>query len=337
MELRVLQRASPVLLSLELVQAGLALGIVWIILSGAATVTAVPFLADSVGYVLVLTALIVADWPMKRPDAVTRRRSGSKCGRWEPSIAALIAIILVAVGSQQIGAEFFPGFMQWNSTEQFSPPFGSETVVELVASHRILGSLVIGALIGLLCDLASREDTRAGGLFFVVGTLALIAGGVAAALALEPLVIGLSAGIWFVNATLRRLDVVHIVDRGRYVLRYVLPLLVGLVIGIGIDSGFDPALLVTTFVIVPLVRCTVKLAGLQVGIRLRAQSIHQVSFRQLAEASELDEIGLAIALSLAALLPLKGAVAVLAGVVLGDLLLRLFSGWAASRSQGGKL
>ena len=124
---------------------------------------------------------------------------------WRPSLAAGIGVVLAGLGSMQLRQIPFV----------IRQPFASMTkiiVVEELASEVIWG-LVLGAVIGFSVDLITRGAER-GELFFLIGSGLALGCGIAAGLGLEPLWIGLVAGTWLINCTLRRLDILQVVEGG---------------------------------------------------------------------------------------------------------------------------
>ena len=326
LDLRVLQKSPPLVFLVDLGQAGVAVCLVALAFFGASRLPGIPApLLLPAGYLL-LAAICVVDLPPRRTAAPPRSRVGSRHGFLEPSAAAFAAILLVALGSSLAATG---GELSWRPQwASLVPP----SLSDIVQGSRILCGLLVGAFVGFLSDLASREETLSEGLFFVVTALALLGGGVATTLHLDPLWMGLAAGVWFVNATLRRLDVVHVVERGRNVLKYTLPLLAGWVVGWGSFTGFETKAFAAVILVVLVIRPAVKIAGLRVALQLRLRHGKHLSLVGAAEACELDEIGVAIALSLAALLPVDIGAAVVAAVMAAQLLLRLVSAWGEGAS-----
>ncbi|MCK5328202.1 MAG: cation:proton antiporter [Candidatus Latescibacteria bacterium] len=83
------------------------------------------------------------------------------------------------------------------------------------AAGRLLVALICGGLVGCLADFAnSKERFLHERIYLVVGVL-LIGAGAAAALGFPPVFVGMIAGMWLINGTTRRIDVLEVVDRIR--------------------------------------------------------------------------------------------------------------------------
>ena len=325
LDLRALQRSSPLIFLIEAGQVCAAICLAGLVLLSASSLpdVHVPALLP-VGYFM-LAAICVADLPARRPLSTPRGRVGSRHGFWEPSVVGLAAVLLVAIGSSLSYPDAAVSQLLWNpQLDVVIPP----ALADSIRANRILCGLAVGAIIGFLCDLASREETLPEGLFFIISALALLGGGIASTLQLTPLWIGLMAGAWLINSTLRRLDVVHVIERGRSFLRYGLPVLAGWVVGWGSFSGFAYKTFATVFIVIILIRPAVKMAGLQVNLRLRERHGKSLSLMEVLEACEVDETGVAIALSFAFLLPADVGAAAVAAVMAAQLLLRLANTWA---------
>ena len=154
----------------------------------------------------------------------------------------------------------------------------------------------------------------------------------AGALGLAPLWVGAVAGIWLVNATMRRLDILRALEQGQDMARAVLLGVAGWMLGAALgESGFELAfgawVLLALVAIVPGVRF-----GAWQGLgKLLDRAVPQrtgVAPRQLLE---LDDLGLVIALSLAAVLPAERGAALLAAALLGQRLMHAAAVWTAGR------
>ena len=82
-----------------------------------------------------------------------------------------------------------------------------------IVAEGILGelfwSLVLGGIIGLVGDLLTR-DVEGDALFYLMIGVVLLGSGVAASVGLDPVWGGLISGLWLINATLQRLDIIGI-------------------------------------------------------------------------------------------------------------------------------
>ena len=253
------------------------------------------------------------------------RRGGRKkknSAGWLPSASALIGLLLAGVGLMQLRPGGF----------EVRLPLGFPSVVVVEGTWAEYGAcLVLGALVGLIVDLATRGVSK-GYLYYIIAVGLLLGSGMAGALGLEPLWVGAVAGIWLVNATMRRLDILCALEQGQDMVRTVLPGVAGWVLGAAlVKGGFDLAF--GTWVLLALVAVV---PGVRLGAwhgmgQLLDRSVHQrtgVGPRQLLE---LDDLGLVIALSLAAVLPAGQSAALLAAALLGQRLMHVVAVWAGAR------
>ena len=253
------------------------------------------------------------------------RRGGSKkkqSAGWLPSASALVGLLLAGVGLMQLRPGGF----------EVRLPLGFPPIVVVEGTWAECGScLVLGALVGLIVDLATRGVSR-GYLYYMIAAGLLLGSGMAGALGLEPLWVGAVAGIWLVNATMRRLDILRSLEQGQDMVRTVLPGVAGWMLGAAlVEGGFELAFgtwgLLALVVVVPGVRL-----GIWHGMgQLLDRSVHQrtgVGPRQLLE---LDDLGLVIALSLATVLPAGQGAALLAATLLGQRLMHVVAVWAVGR------
>ena len=253
------------------------------------------------------------------------RRGGSKKKKsagWLPSASALAGLLLAGVGLMQLRPGGF----------EVRLPLGFPSVVVVEGTWAECGScLVLGALVGLIVDLATRGVSR-GHLYYVIAAGLLLGSGMAGALGLEPLWVGAVAGIWLVNATMRRLDILRTLEQGQDMVRTVLPGVAGWVLGATlVEGGFELA-----FGVWVLLALVAVVPGMRLGVwhgmgKLLDRSVHQhtgVGPRQLLE---LDDLGLVIALSLATVLPAGQGAALLAAALLGQQLMQVVAVWAVGR------
>ncbi len=253
------------------------------------------------------------------------RRGGSKKKKsagWLPSASALAGLLLAGVGLMQLRPGGF----------EVRLPLGFPSVVVVEGTWAECGScLVLGALVGLIVDLATRGVSR-GHLYYMIAAGLLLGSGMAGALGLEPLWVGAVAGIWLVNATMRRLDILRTLEQGQDMVRTVLPGVAGWVLGATlVEGGFELA-----FGVWVLLALVAVVPGMRLGVwhgmgKLLDRSVHQhtgVGPRQLLE---LDDLGLVIALSLATVLPAGQGAALLAAALLGQQLMQVVAVWAVGR------
>ena len=265
-----------------------------------------------------LCGLALGSWMRRRVEDAGKGKGAG----WMPSLGAISGIFLAGLGLMQIRAGSFA------VRQPFA--FPQVIVVEGVVGA-VLWCVVLGALVGLVVDLATRE-VRRGHLYFLVAAGLLLGCGMALALGLEPLWVGLVAGGWLINATVRRLDILRTLERGQGLVRTVLPGAVGwsmgaLVVVGGLDWAFAGLILAILLLGVPVVRFGVWHGAGRVFDRAAVRRTG-IEPRHLLE---LDDLALVIALGLAAVLPADQGAALLAAVLVGQRLMHLAALWAASR------
>ncbi len=245
------------------------------------------------------------------------RQSRRESTGWVPSASALAGSFLAGAGLMQLR----PGGFEVRLPLAFPPIVVEGTWAKYGAC------LVLGALVGLIVDLATRGLSR-GHLYYMIAAGLLLGSGMAGALGLAPLWVGAVAGIWLVNATMRRLDILRALEQGQDMARAVLLGVVGWMLGAALgESGFELAfgawVLLALVSIVPGARL-----GAWQGLGSAVPQRTGVAPRQLLE---LDDLGLVIALSLAAVLPPERGAALVAAALLGQRLLHAVAVWTAGR------
>ena len=124
---------------------------------------------------------------------IRQSRSGNKIKKksagWLPSASALAGVLLAGVGLMQLRSEGF----------EVRLPLGFPSIVVEGTWAECGSCLVLGALIGLIVDLATRGVSR-GYLYYIIAVGLLLGSGMAGALGLEPLWVGAVAGVWLVHA-----------------------------------------------------------------------------------------------------------------------------------------
>ena len=240
---------------------------------------------------------------------------------WLPSASALAGVLLAGVGLMQLRAGGF----------EVRLPLGFPSVVVEGTWAECGSCLVLGALVGLIVDLATRGVSR-GYLYYTVVVGLLLGSGMAGALGLEPLWVGAVAGIWLVNATMRRLDILRALEQGQDMVRTMLPGVAGWVLGAALVKGdfefaFGAWVLLALVAVVPGARL-----GMWQGMgKMVDRSVHQRTGIGPRQLLALDDLGLVIALSLAAVLPAGQGAALLAVALLGQWLMHVVVVWAGGR------
>lgn len=327
MDLRVLRRHPPTALFVEVVQACGSLAVILLI---AYAVSQIPIGGPYLWHwatLLMACGLTVAGAP-PLIGSLVRGGKGGKRGFWTPSLAAPLAILLVSMGSGRLPAEPFalgPWLVSLLSLPQ------TFTVAGL-GDHLLL-SVGLGVLVGVLCDLVTKEDYAPTGLLYLLGGAMLVGSGLACVAGLEPLLVGAVAGIWLINATLRRLDILHVLDRGHALTQFALPFAMGWLLGIGLPAnGIDIEVLAIILVAVLVLRPLVRVGGARLSVRaLEAQRRGRRPQENAEELVVLDDIALVIAAALYGFLPRPAGLAAVAAVLVGQLALGMVSSWLTAR------
>ena len=260
---------------------------------------------------------------------VRQRRSAGNSNRravgWFPSASALTGLLLAGIGLMQMR----PGVFVIRQPLAFP-----QVIVVEGAWEQVMWCAVLGAFIGLMADLSTRE-VRRGQLYYWIGAHLLLGCGMAQVLGLEPLWVGGIAGIWLINATLRRIDMLRVLEQGQGLFRTLLPAAVGWGLGALLQQGkfdwiFGAWILLIIVVAVPTVRLGVWHG---VGRFLNRSALRRtgVGARQLLE---FDDLALVVGLGLAAALPADRGAALLAAVLLGQWILHLIAMLVAEKLAG---
>jgi len=320
LDLRVLRRHTT---ASQLYELGLALvtcaGVALVILAVARLLGSELTLLQAPA-VLLMCAMCVAGAALPL-EGGGRAKPGARRRPWRP-VAPFLGVVLAALGGGLVAAAPVTISPIW-SARALSVTIGG-------AASRLLWGLVAGAITGLVCDLATREDVARGGLYFLLAGVLLAGSGVALVLGLEPLWVGAVAGAWLMNATLRRLDVLRVLDQGEAATRLGLPLLIGWLLGRAAQSQApDPVALALTLVLVLGFGAAVKGGGTKRALRrLPRGGRRGVPLPELSQMSHLDDVAIVSAVVLCGLLPEPEGLGVLVAVVLGQAVLGMASAWA---------
>ncbi len=264
--------------------------------------------------------LCAACWKRQSRRGNTKKK---KSTGWLPSVSALAGLLLAGVGLMQLRPGGF----------DLGLPLGFPSVVVIEGTWAECGAcLVLGALVGLIVDLATRGISR-GYLYYMIAVGLLLGSGLAGALGLEPLWVGAMAGIWLVNTTVRRLDILRALEQGQDMVRMVLLGVLGWALGeVLVEGGFNLAFGAWVFLALVAV-----VPGMRFGVwygmgKLTNRSVRQSTSVGPTQLLELDDLGLVVALSLAAVLPAGQGAPLLAAALLGQRLMHRVAVWT-----GGKL
>ncbi len=253
----------------------------------------------------------------RRGSTKKKRRTG-----WLPSVSAFAGLLLAGVGLMQLR----PGGFEMRL------PLGFPSVVVIEGTWAEWGAcLVLGALVGLIMDLATRGISR-GYLYYMIAVGLLLGSGMAGVLGLEPLWVGAMAGIWLGNATIRRLDILCALEQGQNMVRTALLGVAGWALGKAlVEGGFEFVFGAWVFLALVAVVPGVRL-GVWYGMRkLIDRSVHQSTGLGPRQLLELDDLGLVVALSLAAVLPAGQGAPLLAAALLGQRLMHRVAVWTVGK------
>ena len=255
-------------------------------------------------------------------------RGAGRGSFWNPSAAASLAVLLAATGS---------ALAPWPVLETIVPGWDVRVLLETDSVFaRLLWAMGAGCLAGFVADLATKDDFAPGGVYPQLAAVVLIAAGIAGAVGLETLLVGAVAGFWLINATLRRLDILHVLKRGASLPRLLVPFLGGWLVGSSVGSaGFDIAAFGLVLLLVMFVRPAARILGrrvIQVGQHAARRRRPEPFSPALAN---LDELGILLAAVFTRLLEPAAGVGALAAVLLAQWLLGVgASAWDQHKMSG---
>ncbi len=333
-DLGMFRRLTKSLMILEIGQLVLLVAGLWVLTIGFFQPLVVGLGGEREAVLWVVCGLGAASWVRQSQSDVVK--TGAKRAGWLPSMSAVLGLFLAGMGLMELR----PGGFAIRQ-----PLAYSRIIVVEDTWEEIWWCLVLGALIGVLLDLAIREVRRSH-LYYIVCAGLLLGCGIARVLGLEPLWVGAIAGTWLINSTLRRLDLLQALERGHSTVRTILLGLAGWMLGSallegGCDILFGLWILFALVLWIPVVRFGVWQG---VGRRLDRAALVRTG-GGLRRLLELDDLGLVVALSLAALLPAEQGAGLLAAVlfaqrsmhlvaVLAAAKLAQLAGWQMGRSTG---
>ena len=308
---RLIKRLTKPLLWLEVGHLVLLIMTVWLLTYSFFSGVVDPENGGSGALMWAVCGLVSAGW--MRQDRVDSGKNQTKGGGWLPSVNAMAGLLLAGIGLIQMR----PGGFVVRQPLAFP-----QVIVVDGIWDEILWCALLGALVGLVVDMSTR-DVRREHLYYWVGSGLLMGCGIAQVLGLEPLWVGGIAGIWLINATLRRLDLLRVLGQGQGLMRTILPAVMGWVLGGALKGGFDwifAAWILSILVIaVPALRL-----GVWHGLgRFLDRSVLRRTGIEVRKLLEFDDLSPVVGLGMAALLPAEQAGALLAAVLLGQWLLHL--------------
>ena len=318
LDLRVLRRGPPAPLLVPVMQAGLVLVLVFLALYVPGRLLKLSGVALSGPALFTVCGICMVGWWRPGP---TKGESGLalQLGFWEPAVSLLPGILLIGIGSSQLHLALF----------QIEYPFGAAGTGVVVAgtAGKLLWGLALGCLTGVIGDLLTR-DAEAEAVFSLLAVTLLMGGGVAATLALEPLWVGLAAGVWAINATLRRVDVLKAVEHNHGYVRVGILFGAGWLLGRGLtQAGVDWATFAWMLLLLVALRPAARLGALHLAGRVLAIRALKATHARAGNVLDLDDVALVVAAGLTQVLSAPVGRAVLAAAMVGQLSLRLARVW----------
>jgi hypothetical protein len=237
-----------------------------------------------------------------------------------PPLAALCGALLAALGISQLHGQAFPLVA--------ADPAQRMLLVESQVG-KLLWSSLLGCFMGVLGDLATRDEFGLWQRCYLLAGVVLLGGGVAAALGLEPLWVGLLAGAWLINATLRRLEVLEAMSKSYSFAQSGLLFGCGWFLGEGVlAGGVSLGVFAWAAILVLVLRLAARLSSRLEVRYVPAERPHRGQRPLPAGAIDLDDVGLALAASLMRPLPSEAGIALLGAIAAGQLSLRLIGWWS---------
>ncbi len=98
------------------------------------------------------------------------------------------------------------------------------------AAGRLFVALICGGLVGCLADFSNSKERLLHERVYVLAGILLVGAGAAGALGFPPVFVGMIAGMWLINATTRRLELLETMDRMRGITEGAFLVLMGAVL-----------------------------------------------------------------------------------------------------------
>ncbi len=322
-DLRVLRKTSSVLLAAQLGQCIVALSAIPLLTWG---LTYLPWTLESALFspvaLLIATGMCLSDHVMGSHDRDHRQRTaGVHKGVPKTSVAACVAILLASLG---VGDDFLVSTHMAGGSFLPVPSF---TLTITGIGERVFLGLAMGCGAGLLSDLAAKDHAPTGVTFGVLAGVLLLVSGIALAFGIQPLLIGVMAGAWVINATLRRLDVHHVIEKSSNLSSIGVPFVLGWTIGYGVGVyGINGKGFLVGLCLIVAMRPIVRVAGWRLGeylIKVR----NPPALSREGESVLFDNSGFLIALVLTMTISGAAGVSFLAAAVVSQLVFALISMW----------
>ena len=319
LDLRVLRRGAGLPLILEGVQTVLVAGLVLLAFYLSENLIEGLGSAISGSVLLVICGMSVLgsrslNW-FQKPKGV---RGLGRQGSWQVSLTAFWGVLLVGMGSSQLNM----------APLQIDYPFlamGKSIVAEGIIGE-LLGSLVLGGMIGVVGDLLIR-DVEGDDLFYRMMSVVLLGSGVAASVGLDPVWGGMVSGLWLINATLHRLDIIEVLKRATGSARSVLFFLVGWLLGSELMScKMDWGIFFWVISLLLFLRPVARLGVLLVAHRSLGRFEARMPNRLMGNWLIPDELALVIAAGISKIILPSAGLAVLGAVLAGYVILLLVGG-----------
>ena len=326
-DLRVLRKTSSILLASQLGQCIVALAAIPLLTWAMTHLpwTGMQSVLLSPIALLIVVGVCLSEGVVVAHDRDHRHRAGGGIhkGFTKTSNAAFAAILLAS-----LGAGLDP--LAWTHLTIASHlPLPTLTLSMSGLGERMLWGVIMGCSAGLLCDLVAKDHSSTGVTFAVLAAVLLLFGGIATAFGVQPLLIGVIAGAWVINATLRRLDVHHVIEKSTMVGSIGIPFLVGWTIGHGVTvNGISGQGFLIGLCLLVAMRPIVRTFGWRLGERMiKAKNPTAVS--REGESLLFDQGGFAFLLSLVLAMTISGPMGVgfLTAVVVSQVVFALISVW----------
>ena len=319
LDLRVLRRSAGLPLIFEGVQSVLVAGLV--LLAFYLSENLIEGLQRSISgsVLLVICGMIVLggrslNWFQKPKGG----RDLPRKGVWQASLTAFWGVLLVGMGSSQLNTA--PLQIDYSFLA-----LGKSIIVEGILGE-LFWSLVLGGIIGLVGDLLTR-DVEGDSLFYLVMGVVLLGSGVAVSLGIDPVWAGMISGLWLINVTLQRLDIIDVLKRATGSAQSVLFFLVGWLLGSEFMSyRMDWGIFFWVLSLLLFLRPVAKLGFLLVADRSWVRHEAKAANRNAENWLIPDELVLVIAAGMSTVIPPSAGLAVLGAGLAGYVILLLAGG-----------